>query len=149
VAGDGIGVVEGPGRRVNDDSGQSYLIAFVARHAEMDGIGNRVAEIEQIERALVGDNGCLLTGGKPSGNYLFVGRGWVVADPVHARGNAEESAGAHVVRQQVAAEPAHASLGRREIAVLLRGNLEQARIVRSLACYVMHIVNSTDWFHDV
>jgi hypothetical protein len=38
----------------------------------------------------------------------------------------EESAAAHVVRQQIAAEPAGASLRRREVAVLLRGNLEQA-----------------------
>lgn len=60
----------------------------------------------------------------------------------------EEPTGASVVRQQVATEAAGTSLGCREVAMLLRGNLEQAQVVRSLARGVMHTVNITDCLHD-
>jgi hypothetical protein len=92
----------------------------------MDGVRDRVTEIEQLERTLVGDDGCLLSGSKPGGNGLFIGRGGIVADPVETRGNMEKAAGMHVVRQQVAAEATGTRLGRGEVSVLVRGNLQWA-----------------------
>jgi hypothetical protein len=58
----------------------------------VDDTWNKVAQLQQVERALVRDNSELLANGEPGGQYVLAWRRWILVDPVKPTPNAVEAA---------------------------------------------------------
>src|SRR5438067_270049 len=91
----------------------------------MRGVRDHVAQVEQVERALVRDHRRILAHGQPGGEYVLArGRG-VLAVAVAAAADADEPAALDVVREERPAVAARSRLLSGEVATLLRGDLEE------------------------
>jgi hypothetical protein len=106
-------------------------VAPGAGHGEVRRVRDHVAQVKQVERALVRHYGAVLADGEPGGEDVFAwGRG-ILAVTVESASDAEESAALDVVGKQRPTVAAVPRLLGREIASLLRGDLEEPGTIRS------------------
>ncbi len=114
-----------------------------AEDREVRAVRNHIGEIEQFERALVGDNRGFLADREPGSDDLLPLERRIVTEAVDATMESHEPAGFRVMCDQTAVESACTCLGGREVAVLLRGNPEEARKVRLSDYRVIHMLKDT------
>ena len=86
---------------------------------EVDGVGDVVAEVQQRERAVVGEERVGAANGHPRLAHVVVLGGWESLDAVQPAANALEAPTAHVVVKELAADPVRAGLAGVEVAALL------------------------------
>jgi hypothetical protein len=113
------GFVVGAG--VEHDPGRAAQAAVAARHEQMHRAGDCVAQLEQRQRALVGEDGFLGSDGHPLLAHLVVLGARKALQPVEPPPHRLEAAPARVVVQQLATDPMRARLSGSEIAMLLVG----------------------------
>ena len=94
-------------------------------YAEMRSIRDHVAELEQIERTFVRNDGGLLAESEPGGENVFARGRRVLAVTIEAATDAEESSALDMVGEQGPTVPVRARLLGGEVAALPRGDLKE------------------------
>ncbi len=103
VAADDVSIGEWVRRGVDRDPGLGDQSATLARHREVDSVGDDVGQVVELQRRLVRhDRAGPLA--QPAGDDLLARRGRVVAQPVQPAGDAQEAPGLGVMGQQRRAE---------------------------------------------
>src|SRR5690242_17294595 len=106
---------------VEHDSGWPAQAALAARDEQVDGVGDRVAQLEQREGALVGEHRALRADGEPLLVHLVVLGAREALQSEEPATHWFVTAPAHVMVQQLAADSMPARLSRGEVAMLLVG----------------------------
>src|SRR5262245_51922565 len=141
---------EGAARRVEGRTGGPDPVAPRSRHREMDRPRDHVAQPEEVEGALVGDDRLRGPRGEPRRDDVFLRGGGVLGESVEPLPDSEEPPSSRVVGEEGPAEAAAEALGGREVSGLPRGDLEEPAVIGSPGrLHVMERSNNTFLFHDV
>jgi len=118
-----------PSGGMDDDARKVREVPLRPGHHQVDGVGNDVGEVEQIERAFVRYHGNIPPEGEPGGGDILIWRARIVAEPIEAASDAAEPSGASMAGQQRLRVPAGVRLFAGEVAVLPGCRGKQARLV--------------------
>lgn len=120
---------------VEGDARRPAQPAVPARDEQVHPVGDVVAEVQQREGALVGEQCIAGTHGHPRLAQVVVFGGWESSDAVQTAADTREAPAAHVVIQELAADSMRTGLAGSEVAALLISlglELPHARV------YVIH-----------
>jgi hypothetical protein len=98
----------------------------------MNRVWDDVTQVQQIERALVRDDGNVFPDSEPRSEHVLAGRRWIFTQAIESMANADEPSALGVVREQGSTEAAPMGLLSGEVAGLSRDHMKQAHSVRPL-----------------
>jgi len=92
-----------------------------ARHGHMDGQGDDVGQIMQIERGVVRDSALLRSNGQPGSDDLLEPRRRIVAEAIESTADALKTPAVSMMRERAPTDTMRGGLRRREVPRLSRG----------------------------